>query len=254
MSPQQIIQKHLRDYFALSADEKVEKKQYSFVKSALDDPYTNPVNIFSSASNQDSTSIINEAYQFYQSQQRKHFALYAYDHNALTFEHLPPHHQEPTFTGLLGDVNTIADVAVANNDIRCEMVTSTADLAKWITPFQTAFGYTDHNAQKLIERYSQHLTGDHLFHFIAYIDNTPVGSASLFFNDNVWGLYNLGVLPEYRQQGVGTALLKTRIDYVKSQQGQQIVLHAAPITTHMTEKMSFKKITSITPLIFEVSA
>ncbi|MFN0064983.1 MAG: GNAT family N-acetyltransferase [Chlamydiales bacterium] len=55
------------------------------------------------------------------------------------------------------------------------------------------------------------------YHYLGYLDSVPVGTSSLFFsqeskNDPVLGgLWNAGVLPQARNQGVGTTMYQKRV-------------------------------------------
>jgi ribosomal protein S18 acetylase RimI-like enzyme len=48
-------------------------------------------------------------------------------------------------------------------------------------------------------------------HFLALINGNPIGTATLSTSDLSASIWNLTTLPEYRKQGVGTALVHTAL-------------------------------------------
>ena len=52
-------------------------------------------------------------------------------------------------------------------------------------------------------------------HFAAYNGEKIVGHAIIHYIENKWVLGSIVVKPEFRQQGIGKALTKVRIDYAK---------------------------------------
>ncbi len=66
-------------------------------------------------------------------------------------------------------------------------------------------------------------------HFLAYVDGTPAGTARWRRTSNGVKLERFAVLPAYRGQGVGKALVRAVLDDVLSQQPEpieRIYLHA----------------------------
>ena len=75
-------------------------------------------------------------------------------------------------------------------------------------------------------------------HLVAYVDGKPVGCARVFpvelekklpgDDSHIWVFGRLAVLPEYRNNGIGTALLEKAEEYAKSQGATEMHLHAQP--------------------------
>ncbi|PSB04223.1 GNAT family N-acetyltransferase [Merismopedia glauca] len=87
--------------------------------------------------------------------------------------------------------------------------------------------------------------------FVAEFDGKPIGSVScqLFaglypipFVESyrkygyIWGVY---VEPEYRQQGIGTQLTQRAVNYLKSINCTQVILHASPYGMPVYTKLGF---------------
>ena len=48
----------------------------------------------------------------------------------------------------------------------------------------------------------------HVRHYLGWLDNVPVGTATLVLSGRVAGVWNVGTLPEYRRQGIAAALMR----------------------------------------------
>lgn len=48
---------------------------------------------------------------------------------------------------------------------------------------------------------------EHVRHYLAWVGNTPVGTASLVLSNGVAGVWNVGTLSEYRHRGVAATLM-----------------------------------------------
>jgi N-acetylglutamate synthase len=48
----------------------------------------------------------------------------------------------------------------------------------------------------------------HVHHYLGWLDNTPISTASLVLSGDVAGVWNVGTLAEYRRRGVAAALMR----------------------------------------------
>lgn len=86
-----------------------------------------------------------------------------------------------------------------------------------------------------------------LFHdpqgcFVAEINDTPVGICTATAYDTAGFFGELIVLPEYRNQGIGSQLLTSAIDYLKTKQVGSIYLDSVPEAVPMYERAGFRKV------------
>ena len=104
-----------------------------------------------------------------------------------------------------------ADLSTLNEKMRnmpglaITRVTDEIDLAAWMDVWM----HFDDGEREPRERLyaSLGLSGDQpLRHYLARLDEQPVGVSQLFLGHETAGLYCIGVLPEARQKGIGTAL------------------------------------------------
>jgi N-acetylglutamate synthase-like GNAT family acetyltransferase len=79
-------------------------------------------------------------------------------------------------------------------------------------------------------------------HYIAKAQQETVGCATLFIEGEIAGIYNLGVLEEYRHMGVAKELVFEIIQTAIDMNCRMIVLDTAVKGAHLFRKMGFVKI------------
>lgn len=75
--------------------------------------------------------------------------------------------------------------------------------------------------------------------YLVYLDGTPVGTGTLFVTGNVGCIFNISVLPEYRQKGAGTALSQFLMHTAYKRGLETMVLLSEPTATNMYKKLGF---------------
>ena len=80
-----------------------------------------------------------------------------------------------------------------------------------------------------------------LHHFLACIDGKTVGTGSAFIEDGVVGLASVGVRPEYRRQGIGSALTLAGLVAARSIGCRLGVLFSSPMAVSMYERLGFQR-------------
>ena len=85
---------------------------------------------------------------------------------------------------------------------------------------------------------------DHCLHFLAYLDQEPVGTARIrYLDENTAKIERLAVLSPARGQGIGTRLTETAIALIKEQKTcQKIVIHAQVYIQELYKKLGFKPV------------
>ena len=77
-------------------------------------------------------------------------------------------------------------------------------------------------------------------HFIAYLENEPIGCARIRTNKNYARLERIAILKKYRCNGFGTELTKFLIDYCRKQNYVEIILHSQNYVIDFYKKFGFK--------------
>ena len=63
--------------------------------------------------------------------------------------------------------------------------------------------------------------------FVSYIDERPVGNGSLFFSENIAGIYDVITPEEFRSRGIGTNMMKYLINFANQHGTKQLCLAAS---------------------------
>ena len=77
-------------------------------------------------------------------------------------------------------------------------------------------------------------------HFIAYLDDEPIGCARIRTDKNNAKLERIAIIKKYRGKGFGTELTKFLIDYCKRENFDEIVLHSQTYIIDFYKKLGFK--------------
>jgi predicted GNAT family acetyltransferase len=76
-------------------------------------------------------------------------------------------------------------------------------------------------------------------HYLAFIDEKPVGTGTIICLNGVASVSNLCTLDEYRRQGVATTLLHRMISDAVDSDCLLTMLYATPLAYHMLNKLGF---------------
>lgn len=154
-----------------------------------------------------------------------------------------------SFTGMLIDLSTSIKVPLGINTLNVQMVNSEEKLMDWVIPLQVSFGIDD-GSTAFLATTLQHLFHDPRFkHFYVEIDHKIVGVGSLFIENGVSGLYNLGVLPEYRHQKIATALKYHRLKFSQSVGAKVAILQSSVMGKNLDQRIGFKPVFDFVPYL-----
>jgi len=77
-------------------------------------------------------------------------------------------------------------------------------------------------------------------HFIAYLDDEPIGCARIRASNRIAKLERIAIIKKYRGKGFGKKLTKFLINYCRKKNFNEIFLHSQSNTTDFYEKIGFK--------------
>lgn len=77
-------------------------------------------------------------------------------------------------------------------------------------------------------------------HFIAYLDDEPIGCARIRTNKNYAKLERIAIIKKHRGKGFGRQLTDFLIDYCKHKNFHEISLHAQSYVSDFYKKHGFK--------------
>jgi ribosomal protein S18 acetylase RimI-like enzyme len=80
--------------------------------------------------------------------------------------------------------------------------------------------------------------------YVARLEGTAVGAATLMAWEGVFGIYGVATLPEARRRGVGTALVRRMISDARARDGAPICLQAETDTDAQRwyERLGFRTV------------
>lgn len=95
--------------------------------------------------------------------------------------------------------------------------------------------------------------GSHLpwTYYNGYISGKAVTSGMIFIEAGVAGLYYIGTLPDYRKQGIGTAMTNYLLKQAQAQGHNLIVLQATDMGANIYRRLGFEEYCSIRMLLLK---
>ena len=108
-----------------------------------------------------------------------------------------------------------------------------------------------HSFDDMAERLRWELTyyPDYISLYGAYVDDKPVASARMYYpvNSQFSSMWGGGTLPEYRGQGIYTALVAVRVQEAIGRGRLFLTIDASPMSRPIVEKLGFVVISTSTP-------
>lgn len=119
-------------------------------------------------------------------------------------------------------------------------VQSNADIDVWAELSNQIFGLSIEDAQTFLHPIA---TVPGASFFIAIKEDSPIGIGHIYIDQNgLAGLSSIGVLEQYRRQGIGRDIMGYCIDYCLSHNAQFVTLHASELGLKLYETLNFKPI------------
>jgi GNAT superfamily N-acetyltransferase len=247
------INLQLCDFFSLTADKRYQDDEVIMLSSSIEHPYHNFATVIAEdLSEQGLQSIMEKLQVFYQTHQVEKFAIFTSDPERILNTVDLPHQVNPTFAGLMAELNDIKISSDSPDDIICKQLTSVEQLNDYFHPFVKNFNFNADHEKAIKSYYRNYTEREDFAHFIAYLNEQPIASASVLIKEGLAGLHNLSVLPDYRNRGVGKHLQRLRLNYARQHAADAAVIQAVPASAHMVRQLGFKDVSVITPIVFEV--
>lgn len=151
------------------------------------------------------------------------------------------------YLGMIADLRNFQPIVPDTDaDFHFEKVSSPEQLVTFGNILSSL--YTGTNEEKQIQTYfknaaqSNLLEDDYFQHMIGYSQGRPVAIGSIFFSENIAGLYDIATLESERGKGLGTKLTNHLLSTAKTEGAAYCTLQASPEAENIYRKLGFDTI------------
>ena len=108
--------------------------------------------------------------------------------------------------GMAVDLAELNESPTGPSDLRVTRVDSLDVLATWAATLARGFGESEKEANWVAEVYRREGLADPWRHYLAYLDDEPVATTTIYLAAGVAGVYFVMTVPEARRRGIGAAI------------------------------------------------
>lgn len=131
-------------------------------------------------------------------------------------------------------------IAHLNPAITIERVSTVPGLTALCSLLHWVFDFPLHDMAKLYSAVQlKDETKNIIRHYLAFINETPVGAGTVICLNGVASIWNLCTLDEYRRQGVATALLQRMLGDAAESDCRLTMAYSTPLAFHLFNKLGF---------------
>lgn len=134
-------------------------------------------------------------------------------------------------------LTTLPDDYAPNNLIEIRQVTSKEELAEFDNISSICFHDTPGYAIEFMQR---SLGSEKFMMYIACVDGNPAGIGALSTVSELAGLYWLGVLPEFRNKGIATEIVKKIVNVAKNKGFEEVLSQNMNASKSLFRRLGFK--------------
>lgn len=160
-------------------------------------------------------------------------------------------------TGIALDISQgVPSKSAASSDLKIKIVRSDSELKAFTELAANAFAMNPKATEQWLALNDSVMKKDEQVHFIAYLNEIPVGTATLSIAPSSAGIWNLATLPEHRKHGIGGALVHAALVEAKKRHHDQVMAILMPkgMAWGLFTKMGFKAVCEFPFYIYGVSA
>ncbi|MFY8300005.1 GNAT family N-acetyltransferase [Pseudoalteromonas sp. SS15] len=132
------------------------------------------------------------------------------------------------------------DEAHFNGSSQVEVLTQPDDLPSWAQACSNAFGYNI-----APEALLPFLSNSNATLFSYKVDGKIAGTAIAFQSDDVMGVHQVGVDPNFRGQGIAKTLMHHLVDFAKRQDTRLMTLQASKAGLPLYQQMGFSLLAEV---------
>ncbi|WP_207395832.1 GNAT family N-acetyltransferase [Bremerella alba] len=137
----------------------------------------------------------------------------------------------------------VADYERVSEEVEIRAVTSAIDLRTWVEIMTGVYGLPEFTQEPWLRILKKAGLGSRkkLQHFLALVDGEVAGVGSIFYGSQAAGIYNIGVLSQYRGQGVASTLTISLLSLIEEQGYELATLCASRKAESLYRKIGFQR-------------
>lgn len=160
-------------------------------------------------------------------------------------------------TGIALDISQgIPPGPKTTSDLKIEIVKSESELQSFTALAANAFAMNPKATEQWLILNDSVMKKGEQVHFIAYLNNVPVGTTTLSVSSSSAGIWNLATALEYRKHGIGSALVHAALVEAKKRQYEQVMAILMPkgLAWGLFTKLGFKAVCEFPFYVYGVNA
>jgi GNAT superfamily N-acetyltransferase len=143
--------------------------------------------------------------------------------------------------GMAIELQTLDESFSQPPSLTIEQIHDAETLRTWLRVMTFGSEIPEEGLALLLELVSKHgFTGDPSVHFyIGRLEDKPVATSLLYLGGGVAGIYNVATLPEFRHQGIGSALTVAPLLQARTWGYRIGTLQSSPMGLHLYRRLGF---------------
>jgi GNAT superfamily N-acetyltransferase len=125
-----------------------------------------------------------------------------------------------------------------NSEVEIELIRTVPSLTAFCTLLHQVFDFPLDDMVKLFP--VSHLKNEVIHHYLAFMDEQPVGTGTVIALADVVSVWNLCTIDPYRQRGIATTLLYRMLQEVGENYCQAVMLYSNAQAYHLFNKFGFE--------------
>lgn len=159
-------------------------------------------------------------------------------------------------TGIALDISQgISPNLPTSPDLKIKIVQTESELKAFTDLAANAFALNSKAKEQWLALNDSVMKKEEQVHFLAYLNETLVGTATLSVSPSSAGIWNLATIPEHRKHGIGAALVHTALIEAKKRQYDQVMAILMPkgLAWGLFTKLGFKAVCEFPFYVYGVS-
>lgn len=143
-----------------------------------------------------------------------------------------------------------------SSDLKIKIVQTESELKAFTDLAANVFAMNPKAAEQWLALNDSVMKKEEQVHFMAYVNETLVGTATLSVSPSSAGIWNLATIPEHRKHGIGAALVHAALVEAKKRQYNQVMAILMPkgLAWGLFTKLGFKAVCEFPFYVYGVSA